>query len=89
MLELPERLQRLAIFLGYLSYPIYMCHRGFTEIYGHLMRDTHLPQPVYVAIYLVAISIIALISAKLAEILVRYIGASKGAHKGIEASQRG
>ena len=89
MLELPERLQRLGIFLGYLSYPIYMCHRGFTEIYGHLMRDTHLPQPVYIAIYLVAISIIALISAKLAEILVRYIGASKGAHKGIEASQRG
>ncbi|MFK0161510.1 acyltransferase family protein [Rhizobium sp. NPDC090279] len=89
MLELPAKLQRLGIFLGYLSYPIYMCHRGFTEIYGHMMRNDHLPQPVYIAIYLVAISIIALISAKLAEIMVRYIGSLKGTPKGIEASQRG
>ncbi|GAC1043049.1 acyltransferase [Rhizobium sp. No.120] len=89
MLELPARLQRPGIFLGYLSYPIYMCHRGFTEIYGQLMRDVHLPQPVYIAIYLAAISIIALASSKLAEILVRSTGASKATPKAIEASQRG
>ncbi|MGY5802987.1 acyltransferase family protein [Rhizobium sp. LEGMi12c] len=83
MLELPEKLQRLGIFLGYLSYPIYMCHRGFTEIYGHLMRNIHLPQPVDIAIYLVAISIIALISAKLATILVKYAFPWREAPKGV------
>ena len=89
MLELPAKLQKLGIFLGYLSYPIYMCHRGFTEVYGHLMRNVHLPHPIYIGIYLVAISIIALISAKLAEVVVRYAGSSKSGAKGIEASQRG
>ncbi|MGY5775057.1 acyltransferase family protein [Rhizobium sp. LEGMi135b] len=83
MLELPEKLQRLGIFLGYLSYPIYMCHRGFTEIYGHLMRNIHLPQPVYIAIYLVAISIIALISAKLATVLVKYASPWRAAPKSV------
>jgi peptidoglycan/LPS O-acetylase OafA/YrhL len=89
MLELPERLQRPGIFLGYLSYPIYMCHRGFTEIYGHLMNGVQLPQPVYIAIYLVAIAGIAFLSAKLAEILVRYIRSLKGAPKGVGVGQRG
>jgi peptidoglycan/LPS O-acetylase OafA/YrhL len=82
MLELPASLQRPGIFLGYLSYPIYMCHRGFTEIYGHLMSDVPLPQPVYIAIYLVAISVIALLSAK----LVKYASAWKGAPKSIGAT---
>ncbi|MGG6892940.1 MULTISPECIES: acyltransferase family protein [Rhizobium] len=86
MLELPAKLQRLGIFLGYLSYPIYMCHRGFTEIYGHLMRDAQLPHPVYIAIYLVAISIIALISAKLATVLVKYASPGKEAPKGAGAA---
>ncbi|NLS16548.1 acyltransferase [Rhizobium sp. P40RR-XXII] len=86
MLELPARLQRLGIFLGYLSYPIYMCHRGFTEIYGHLMRDVQLPQPIYIAIYLVAISVIAFLSAKLAAILVKYASPWKGAPKSIGAT---
>ncbi|WP_152095432.1 acyltransferase [Rhizobium dioscoreae] len=86
MLELPERLQRLGIFLGYLSYPIYMCHRGFTEIYGHLMRNIHLPQPVYIAIYLVAISIISLISAKLATILVKYASSWRETPKSLGAT---
>ncbi len=86
MLELPARLQQLGIFLGYLSYPIYMCHRGFTEIYGHLMRDVQLPHPVYIAIYLVAISIIALISAKLATILVKYASSSKEAPRSVGAT---
>ena len=86
MLELPERLQRPGIFLGYLSYPIYMCHRGFTEIYGHLMRNIHLPQPVYIAIYLVAISIIALISAKLATMLVKYASPWKEAPRSVGAT---
>ncbi|TWB57847.1 peptidoglycan/LPS O-acetylase OafA/YrhL [Rhizobium sp. ERR 922] len=86
MLELPERLQRLGIFLGYLSYPIYMCHRGFTEIYGHLMRNIHLPRPVYIAIYLVAISIISLISAKLATILVKYASSWRETPKSLGAT---
>ncbi|MCZ3376574.1 MULTISPECIES: acyltransferase family protein [unclassified Rhizobium] len=86
MLELPERLQRLGIFLGYLSYPIYMCHRGFTEIYGHLMRNIHLPQPVYIAIYLVAISIISLISARLATILVKYASSWRETPKSLGAT---
>ncbi|SCB10916.1 acyltransferase family protein [Rhizobium multihospitium] len=86
MLELPERLQRLGIFLGYLSYPIYMCHRGFTEIYGHLMRNIHLPQPVYIAIYLVAISIVALISARLATILVKYASPWRDVPKSVGAT---
>ncbi len=86
MLELPERLQRLGIFLGYLSYPIYMCHRGFTEIYGHLMRNIHLPQPVYIAIYLVAISIISLISAKLTTILVMYASSWRETPKSLGAT---
>jgi len=86
MLELPAKLQRPGIFLGYLSYPIYMCHRGFTEIYGHLMRNIHLPQPLYIAIYLVAIAIIALISAKLATMLVKYASSGKDAPKGVGAT---
>ncbi|MFJ6321897.1 MULTISPECIES: acyltransferase family protein [unclassified Rhizobium] len=87
MLELPARLQRFGIFLGYLSYPIYMCHRGFTEIYGHLMRDIQVPQPIYIAIYLIAIVIIALIAARLATILVRYAGSLKSTPKRVEAGQ--
>ncbi|MFS8046313.1 acyltransferase family protein [Rhizobium sp. BR 314] len=87
MLELPPKLQQPGIFLGYLSYPIYMCHRGFTEIYGHLMGDIQLPHPIYIAIYLIAIITIALISAKLATMLVRYTGSLKAAPKSARATQ--
>ncbi|NEI72749.1 acyltransferase family protein [Rhizobium lusitanum] len=89
MLELPARLQRLGIFLGYLSYPIYMCHRGFTEIYAQLMHNIQLPQPIYIAIYLVVVSVIALISAKLAAVLVRFAGLWRNSTNSVEARQGG
>lgn len=73
MLELPEKLQRIGIFLGYLSYPIYMCHRGFTEIYGHVLREMQSSQPlVYIILYLVLVSVIAYIAAKFATLLVKH-----------------
>ncbi|TXI03562.1 MAG: acyltransferase [Rhizobium sp.] len=89
MLELPTGLQRPGIFLGYLSYPIYMCHRGFTEIYARLMHGLHVPQPIYIAAYLVAISIIAFLSAKLAEVLIRRASAWKAGPESVEARQNG
>jgi hypothetical protein len=50
------------------------------------MRDTHLPQPVYIAIYLVAISIIALVSAKLATVLVSYASSWRETPKSVGAT---
>lgn len=90
MLELPARLQRIGIFLGYLSYPIYMCHRGFTEIYGHVFREMQQSQPlVYIPLYLVLISIIAFVTAQLATVLVRYASSWKSESKTVGANAPG
>jgi peptidoglycan/LPS O-acetylase OafA/YrhL len=63
-LEVPQKLQPVCIFLGYLSYPIYMCHRGFTEIYEHLGLQVVLSPHWYIGLYLLAISVVSLFSAQ-------------------------
>nr|WP_047465429.1 acyltransferase [Rhizobium rhizogenes] len=72
MLEVPARFQRHCIFLGYLSYPVYMCHRGFTEIYGHLLRSVQIPPFAYILLYIALISVIAFLSAQAAAVLMKF-----------------
>jgi peptidoglycan/LPS O-acetylase OafA/YrhL len=64
MLEIPERFQSVGIFLGYLSYPIYMCHRGFTEVYSYLLRNAQLPPLAYILLFILLISIISYVAAQ-------------------------
>ncbi|MDL2406512.1 acyltransferase [Rhizobium calliandrae] len=64
-LEIPERIQPLGIFLGYLSYPIYMCHRGFTEIYAHFVDSDQVPPLLYIGGFLALITVISLLSARI------------------------
>jgi peptidoglycan/LPS O-acetylase OafA/YrhL len=68
-LEVPRQLQPACIFLGYLSYPIYMCHRGFTDIYEHLGRHVALPPLLYIAFYLVVTAVISMLSAQVVAFL--------------------
>jgi peptidoglycan/LPS O-acetylase OafA/YrhL len=72
LLEIPKKIQPLGIFLGYLSYPIYMCHRGFTEIYAHFVNSDHVPPLVYIGGFLLLISVISLLSAQLVSIVPRF-----------------
>ncbi len=64
-LEIPSIFQPAGVFLGYLSYPIYMCHRGFTEIYGHLARNYPMSPILYIVVFIVLISLISLASAQI------------------------
>lgn len=89
MLELPASLQRIGVFLGYLSYPIYMCHRGFTEIYGHVFREMQSQPLAYIVLYLALISVIAFVSAQLATLLVKYASSWKSESKRVSASSPG
>lgn len=66
MLEAPRRLQRACAFLGTMSYPIYMCHRGFTEIYADLFGDLKAWPLAYVGLFTVLIAIISFASMALA-----------------------
>jgi peptidoglycan/LPS O-acetylase OafA/YrhL len=68
-LEIPERIQPLGIFLGYLSYPIYMCHRGFTEIYAHFVHSDQMPPPLYIGGFLALITVISFLSAQIVSIV--------------------
>ena len=68
-LEIPERIQPLGIFLGYLSYPIYMCHRGFTEIYAHFVHSDRIPPLLYIGGFLALITVISLLSAQIVSIV--------------------
>lgn len=68
-LEVPRQLQPICIFLGYLSYPIYMCHRGFTEIYDHLAHHVAMPPLLYIAAYLVVITVISFMSVQAVTLL--------------------
>jgi peptidoglycan/LPS O-acetylase OafA/YrhL len=63
-LEVPRKFQPICVFLGYLSYPIYMCHRGFTEIYDHFAGSLDLPRALYILLYLVFIAVVSLLSAQ-------------------------
>ncbi|WFU12435.1 acyltransferase (plasmid) [Rhizobium sp. CB3090] len=76
-LEIPETIQPLGIFLGYLSYPIYMCHRGFTEIYAHFVNSDHVPPLIYIGGFLALISVVSLLSAQLVSIVPRFAFAAK------------
>lgn len=89
MLELPAPLQRSGIFLGYLSYPIYMCHRGFTEIYGDVFPQLQSQPLVYIPLYLVFVSIVALIAAKFAPLLVKYAPPWKSPDRSVRAGTPG
>jgi peptidoglycan/LPS O-acetylase OafA/YrhL len=68
-LEIPERIQPVGIFLGYLSYPIYMCHRGFTEIYAHFVHSDQMPPLLYIGGFLALITVISLLSAQIVSIV--------------------
>ncbi|MDL2399711.1 acyltransferase family protein [Rhizobium mayense] len=68
-LEIPERIQPLGIFLGYLSYPIYMCHRGFTEIYAHFVHSDQVPPLLYIGGFLALITVISLLSAQIVAVV--------------------
>ncbi|UWU24966.1 acyltransferase (plasmid) [Rhizobium sp. CB3060] len=76
-LEIPERIQPIGIFLGYLSYPIYMCHRGFTEIYEHFVHSDHMSPWIYIGGFLMLISVISLLSAQLVSIVPRFAFSAK------------
>lgn len=89
MLEVPLRFQRLCIFLGYLSYPIYMCHRGFTEIYGHLLRNVQISPVAYILLYIALISVIAFLSAQAAAVLMKYMLSWRDATRKVRASTAG
>jgi peptidoglycan/LPS O-acetylase OafA/YrhL len=63
-LEVPRKFQPICIFLGYLSYPIYVCHRGFTEIYDHFAGSFRLPPALYIFLYLAFIAVVSFLSAQ-------------------------
>ncbi|PZM07374.1 acyltransferase family protein [Rhizobium tubonense] len=89
MLEVPPRFQRVCIFLGYLSYPIYMCHRGFTEAYAYILRDVQLPPLVYILLFIALISGISFVSAQVATVLTRFALSLSGATKKASANAGG
>ncbi|MEZ2131675.1 MULTISPECIES: acyltransferase family protein [unclassified Sinorhizobium] len=71
LLEIPARIQPVGVFLGYLSYPIYMCHRGFTEMYAHFYRSEQMSPLVYIGGFLVSISVISFLSAQIVSVVPR------------------
>jgi peptidoglycan/LPS O-acetylase OafA/YrhL len=72
MLEIPPRFQRAGVFLGYLSYPIYMCHRGFTEVYPYLLRNIQLPPLAYILIFLALIALISSFAAQAVSAVTKF-----------------
>jgi peptidoglycan/LPS O-acetylase OafA/YrhL len=86
MLEIPARFQRICIFLGYLSYPIYACHRGFTDIYASLMGGVPLPTPAYILLFIALISGISYLSAQAASASTNYVLSRRRSTKQVDAT---
>jgi peptidoglycan/LPS O-acetylase OafA/YrhL len=78
MLEIPPRFQSTGVFLGYLSYPIYMCHRGFTEIYPYLLRNLQLPPLAYILLFIALISVISFFAAQALSAVTKFAMSSGG-----------
>jgi peptidoglycan/LPS O-acetylase OafA/YrhL len=58
-LEVPQVLQSWCAYVGNLSYPIYMCHRGFTDIYEKIGVHLGLPDIVRILFFLLFVTVVS------------------------------
>jgi peptidoglycan/LPS O-acetylase OafA/YrhL len=73
VLEVPKVISKICYYAGYISYPIYILHRGVIKIAELAIEKFHLPHIVGIVVLLIGLCIFAFFTAALMEILTRHI----------------